>query len=164
MTAETSRFSGIGHCGSRTARRVSGLTRHGTGGTSGQCSFFRSCRDASDRPRPSDGADVPIPGPEQRFAESLPLAFGRDHRVGAPRRLDLDAAERQPHRHRRVVTDDGRAFARDPDQRRAVRVVRVAAILPVPSQTTRRGGVGAEDAPVERFDPALIVRPVPIDF
>ena len=40
------------------------------------------------------GADAAIPGTEQLFAEAASLALGRNHGVGAPRRLNLFSAER----------------------------------------------------------------------
>ena len=92
------------------------------------------------------------------------LAFGRNHRIGSPRRLDLFAAQRQAHRHRRVVSDDGRTLTYDPQQRGAVGVVWIAAILPVPAKAACGRGIWSEDTPVKRLDAALVLRPVPINL
>ena len=54
VTAEMSRLTGIGQFGRRRALRVSGFTRQGTGPTFGQRSFWRSRKDDSERPRPSE--------------------------------------------------------------------------------------------------------------
>ena len=62
------------------------------------------------------------------------------------------------------MTDDRGALAYDPQQWLAVRIVGITSVLPVPAQTAGRGGVWAEHAPIERLYPALVLRPVPIDF
>jgi hypothetical protein len=54
VSTETTRLSAGGQVGRLNARRVSGLTRHGTGPTSGHRSFENSREDDCDRPRPSE--------------------------------------------------------------------------------------------------------------
>ena len=98
-----------------------------------------------------------IPGPEEHFAQPLALTLGRDHHVHAPGARHLVAFDREAHGHRGVLADDGRAFARDPDLGLAAGVVRVAAVLPLPAQPARVGGVVAEHAPVEGIDRAPVV-------
>ena len=99
-------------------------------------------------------ADVAIPRPEEHFAEALPLAFGRHHDVHAPRSAHLPPSDRHLHGHRRVLSDDCRAFARNPDLGLAARVVRIAQVLPVPAQPAGLGGVVSEHTTIERVDDA----------
>jgi len=103
-----------------------------------------------------------VPRAEELFVQAAALPLGGNHRVGPPRRGDFASAKREANRDRGVVADDRRPFANDPQQRRAVRIVRIATVLPVPSQSACRGRVGAEDASVKRFDAALVLRLVPI--
>ena len=63
------------------------------------------------------GAAVAIPRAHERFADSLSPTLGRDHGIASPRALDFDSLDRYADRQRRVVPDDRRAFARDPDLR-----------------------------------------------
>ena len=96
-------------------------------------------------------ADVAVPRAEEHLADALALALGRHHHVHAPRGVELAAVHLQPHRHRRVLADDRRALARDPDDGRAAGVVGVAPVLPVPPQTAGVGRVVAEHPPVQRI-------------
>ena len=105
-----------------------------------------------------DGAAVAIPGTNERFVEPLSIALGRDHRARAPRAVDLHPLQRQTNGQRGVLADDSRAFAGDPDAGLSGRVVRVAAMLPVPSKTNRLGSVGAVRASIKRVYAAAIVR------
>ena len=116
------------------------------------------------QPKSQRRADAAIPNPKQNLAEPFALALRRDHHVHAPRRVDLLAVDRKTHRHRRVLTDDGRTFARQPNQGRARWRVRVATILPIPPQLVGKRGVGAEDTPVQRFCRGPVFRAKSIDF
>jgi hypothetical protein len=62
------------------------------------------------------------------------------------------------------VADDGRTFTRDPDFRLAGLVVRIAAMLPVPAQAERVGGIRTVRASIESVDAAPIVRLEAIDL
>ena len=148
----------------RTARRVSGLTTPGIGAHVGEVNLFQERGRSLRQAEAKRGAHAAVPRAEQLFAETAALPLGRHHGIGAPRSLNFFSAERQTYRHRRVVADDGRALAHDPEQRLAVGIVRIAAVLPVPAQSACGCGVGAENASIERFDAALVLRPVPIDF
>ncbi len=112
---------------------------------------------------PERRADVSIPHPEQHFAQPTPLALGGDHDVHPPGARHLAPLDRQLDGHCRVLPDDGRSLARDPDLRLAAGIVRVTAVLPVPSQPAGLGRVSAEDASIQRFDSAPVVRSVTID-
>jgi hypothetical protein len=86
-------------------------------------------------------------------------------RSGAsPRAFHLDPFDRDAHRQRRVVTDDRRSFARDPDFRLSGLVVRIASMLPVPAQAERIGGVCAMRSAVKSIDAATIVRLEAVNF
>src|SRR6185436_17376996 len=54
VTADTSRLRPGGQSGRRSARRVSGFTKQGTGPASGHLSFWKSLYEDSDSPRPSE--------------------------------------------------------------------------------------------------------------
>ena len=110
-----------------------------------------------------DGTAVAIPGTNERFVEPLSIALGRDHRTRAPRAVDLHTLQRQTNGQRRVLADDSRAFAGDPDARLSGRVVRVAAMLPVPSKTNRFSSVGAVRASIKRVYAAAIVGTEAVD-
>jgi len=62
------------------------------------------------------------------------------------------------------MTDDRRPFARNPDFRLSGGVVRIAAVLPVPAETRRVGGVGAVRTAAQGIYAATIVRLETIDF
>jgi len=62
------------------------------------------------------------------------------------------------------VPDDRRAFPRDPDLRLARLVVRVTAMLPVPTQAQGVGGIGAVRAAIQRIDAAPVVGAETIDL
>ena len=109
-------------------------------------------------------AAVAIPRAHQRFAEPLTIAFRRDHGVGAPGALDLESLQRDANRQRRIVADDGRPFARDPDIRLAGGVVGIAAMLPVPAEAMRFGRVGALRPSIQRLDAAAVFGLVAIDL
>ena len=111
-----------------------------------------------------DGAAVAIPGSNQRLVQSLSIAFWSDHRAGAPGAVDLQALEREANRKRRVLSDDGRALARDPDPGLPGRVVRISAMLPVPAKPNRLGGVCAVRASIQRIDTTAIVGTEAVDF
>ena len=158
VTAETSRLTPTGQFGMRSARRVSGLTRQGSGPTSGQRSFWNSRYDDSDSPRPSEAPTLrshvrksTSPRPWRWRSGATMTSMPHEPRTCRPR-------DRHLHRHRRVLPDDGRAFARNPDLGLAARVVRVAPVLPVPAQPAGLGGVVAEHTPIQRVDGAPVFR------
>ena len=151
-------------CGSRTARRVSGLTRHGNDVRVGPVQPVEQLAAVGRRAERQHRAAVAIPRANERFADALAATLGRDHRVAAPRAFDFDPLDRHADRQRRVVADDRRAFARDPDLRLPGLVVRIASMLPVPAKPERVGGVGAVRASIKRIDAATVVRLEAIDF
>ena len=148
----------------RTARRVSGLTTPGIGGHVGEVDLLQQRRRRLRQSESERRTHAAVPRAEQLFAEAAPLPLGRHHGVGSPRGLNFLSAERQTHRHRRVVADDGRSLAHDPEQRLPVGIVRIAPVLPIPAQTAGGRGVRTEDTSIERLYAALVLRPVPIDF
>jgi hypothetical protein len=107
---------------------------------------------------------VSIPRTHQRFAHTLPIAFGRNERISAPGTLDLDAAERHADGERWIVTNYGRAFAGDPDTRLTCGIVGIAAVLPVPPETAGFGRVRTVRATVQRFDAATVLGPEAVDL
>ena len=108
-------------------------------------------------------AAVAIPRAHERFVETLAIAFGRDHRVGAPRAIDFETLQRQADGQRLIVPDDGRTFARDPDARLTGGVVGIAPMLPVPAEARGFGGVGAVRAAVQRVHAATVLGAESID-
>ncbi len=110
------------------------------------------------------GAAVAIPRPYEGLANPLTAALRRHHRVVAPRAFDFNSFHRHAHGQRRVMTDDRRSLARDPDFRLAGLVVRIAAVLPVPAEPDGAGRIGAVRAAVQAIDAATIVRLEAIDF
>src|SRR5215212_7888568 len=44
------------------------------------------------------------------------------------------------------------------------RIMWIPAVLPVPTQTAGRGRIRSENPPIQRFDPALVLGPVPVNF
>ena len=157
VMADTSRLSAVGQCGRRTARRVSGFTTQGSTCADGQRRLSSIRRDSPGGPECHDRAAVAIPGPGQRLVEPLAVAFGCDERAGAPRALDLEPLQGNADRQRRILADDGRSFARDPDPRLAGAVVGVAAMLPVPSKTVGFSGVRSVRTAIQRIDAAAVV-------
>ena len=117
VTADSRRLSGSGHCGSRTARRVSGLTRHGHDVRVRPVKPVEKLAAVRRGAEREHRAAVAVPRADERFADALAATLGRDHRIAAPRAFDFDPLDRHADRQRRVVTDDRRPFARHPDLR-----------------------------------------------
>ena len=109
-------------------------------------------------------AAVAIPRAHQRLAEALTIALRRHHGVGTPGPVNLEPFQRYADGKRRVMANDGRAFARHPDLRLAGGVVGIAAMLPVPAQTRGIRRVGALHAAIQQFDTTTIFRTVSIDL
>src|SRR3954466_4564715 len=114
-------------------------------------------------PQPERHSDVAVPGTEQHFTDAAALPLRRHHHVHAPRALHLAALHGQPHGHRRVLADDCRTFARQPDLGFTAGVVRVAPVLPFPAQAAGLCGIAAEHTPIQRVHCAAILGPVAID-
>ena len=146
VTAETRRLTPTGHVGMRNARRVSGLTRQGSGPDVRPPQLVEQPIRGLREPQAERRTDVAIPGAEQHFAQALALAFGRHHDVHAPGSPHLLPGDRHLHRHRRVLADDGRTLARDPDLRLAARVVGIAQYC----QSQRRRLASAASCPNTR--------------
>src|SRR5688572_21797942 len=106
---------------------------------------------------------VAIPRAQERFVESLAIALGRDHRVGAPRTVHLESLERQTDGQRLIVPDDCRTFAGDPDARLTGGIVRIPPMLPVPAKARGFSRIGAMHAPVQRVYTALVFGAESID-
>ena len=109
-------------------------------------------------------AVVSIPCPNERLAETLSVPFGRNHRVGAPGSIDLEAFQRNTDGERRVLTDDCRTLASDPDPGLTGRIVGIAAMLPVPSQAGGVRSIRALHPAGQQFDTTTIFGTKPIDL
>ena len=146
-----------------TARRVSGLTKLGTRCDGGQCRRSITPRGCSDGP---NARTAPLLRSQARMSASSSPCRSRSGAIIAPApqapSISMPLSDRRTGQ-RGVLADDGRALARDPDARLPGRVVRVAAMLPVPSKTDRLGGVGAVRASIERVDATAIVRTEAVD-
>lgn len=110
------------------------------------------------------GATVPIPGPNQRLAEPLALSLRYDDSVCAPGALDLESLEGHANGQRWIVPNNRWSFARDPDSGLSGRIVRIAAMLPVPTQARGVGGIGAVRPAVQQINAAAIFRAKTVDF
>src|SRR5262249_9302709 len=100
----------------------------------------------------------------ERSSEALLVALRRDQSPGAPCPVDLESLERHANRQRLVVADDGGPFARDPDAGLTRRVVRIAAMLPVPPESIGFSGIGTMRASIQRIENATVLCPEAIDI
>ena len=97
---------------------------------------------------------IVVPGPETRLraarqaTTTIPLVMIA---------LDFDPLDRDADGQRRIVADDRRSLARNPDLRLSGLVVRITTMLPVPPQAEGVGGIRAVRAAIQRIKATLIV-------
>ena len=109
-------------------------------------------------------ACIAIPRAEKRFVDALTVTLGGDECARAPRAVHFKRFEGNSNRQRRILPDNRRSFARHPNAGLSGGIIRIAPVLPFPSQAVCLSRIRAVRSTVQRFHTATIVGSEPIDF
>ena len=165
VTYDTKRLTATGQVGRRSARRLSGLTRHGTGPDVGPlASSGRAGTRTSDRPRPSEAPTLrshvrnsTSPRPCRCRSGATMTSMPQEASISRP---PTDSRTGIVAYWPTTVVPSRASQISGP----SAGTLRVAAVLPVPAQPVGFGRVGPEHAPVQRLDLAPILGAVAIDL